>query len=78
MYYFDNAATSFPTPPQVAQRMCEYLTDVGATINRSVYGKAQEAGLVTLQLRERLCRILGYRGRPTHAILTAGCTMRSI
>ena len=75
MIYFDNAATSFPKPPQVAERMCEYINQVGATINRSVYGAAREAGLVTLQLRERLCRILGYGGRPTHAILTSGCTM---
>ena len=75
MIYFDNAATSFPKPPQVAERMCEYINQVGATINRSVYGAAQEAGLVTLQLRERLCRVLGYGGRPTHAILTSGCTM---
>jgi len=75
MIYLDNAATSFPKPPQVAERMCEYINQVGATINRSVYGAAREAGLVTLQLRERLCRILGYGGRPTHAILTSGCTM---
>lgn len=73
--YLDNAATSFPKPPQVAQRMSDYLLRVGATINRSVYAPAQEAGLVTLQLRERLCRLLGYGGRPTHAIFTAGCTM---
>ena len=73
--YLDNAATSFPKPPQVAQRMAEYVTNVGATINRSVYGPAQEAGLVTLRLRERLCRLLGYSGRPTHCILTAGNTM---
>ena len=75
MIYLDNAATSFPKPPQVAERMCEYINQVGATINRSVYGTAREAGLVTLQLRERLCRVLGYAGRPTHAILTSGCTM---
>lgn len=75
MIYLDNAATSFPKPPHVAERMAEYLLQVGATINRSVYGPAQEAGMVTLQLRERLCRILGYSGRPTHAILTSGCTM---
>lgn len=73
--YLDNAATSFPKPPQVAQRMADYVTNVGATINRSVYGPAQEAGLVTLRLRERLCRLLGYSGRPTHCILTAGNTM---
>ena len=75
MIYLDNAATSYPKPPQVAQRMYEYLTEVGATINRSVYGKAQEAGMVTLELRQRLCRLLGYGGRPTHVILTSGCTM---
>jgi len=73
--YLDNGATSFPKPPQVAQRMADYITRVGANINRSVYGAAQEAGLVTLQLRERLCRVLGYGGRPTHAVLTAGNTM---
>ncbi len=73
--YFDNAATSYPKPPQVAERMAYYINQVGAPINRSVYGAAQEAGLVTLTLRERLCRLLGFSGRPTHAILTGGCTM---
>ena len=73
--YLDNAATSFPKPPQVAARMTEYLTQVGATINRSVYPAAQKAELVTWRLRQRLCRLLGYGGKPTHAILTGGCTM---
>ena len=73
--YLDNAATSFPKPPQVAEKMAEYITQVGAPINRSVYAAAQEAGLVTLRLRERLCRVLGFSGRPTQAILTAGNTM---
>lgn len=75
MIYLDNAATSFPKPPQVAEQMNRYICQIGATINRSVYGLAQDAGLTTLQLRERLCRLLGYRGKPTRAILTAGCTM---
>ncbi len=75
MIYLDNAATSFPKPPQVAERMCEYVSTVGATINRSVYASAQDAGLVTLQLRERLGRLLGYGGRANHVVLTAGCTM---
>lgn len=75
MIYLDNAATSFPKPTQVAEQMNKYICQIGATINRSVYGPAQEAGMVTLQLREQLCRLLGYGGRPTHAILTSGCTM---
>lgn len=75
MIYLDNAATSFPKPKAVAQRISHYVNEIGATVNRSVYGPAREAGLVTLQLRERLCRLLGYGGRPTHAVLTSGCTI---
>ena len=75
MIYLDNAATSFPKPPQVAARMSEYITQVGASINRSVYGPAQDAGMVTLRLRERIARLLGYSGRANHVILTSGCTM---
>lgn len=75
MIYLDNAATSFPKPPQVAEQMETYIKNVGATINRSVYGSAQEAGLVTLHLRERLVRLLGFGGRANHVVLTSGCTM---
>ena len=72
--YLDNAATSFPKPPQVARRMAEYLEKVGATVNRSVYGPAQEAGMTELTLRQRLCRLFHFPD-PTHAVLTAGNTM---
>ena len=39
--YLDNAATSFPKPEGVAEAMVRYLTEVGAPLNRSVYGRAQ-------------------------------------
>ena len=42
--YLDNGATSFPKPPAVAQAMFQYMTEVGASINRGVYGSAQAAG----------------------------------
>ena len=71
--YLDNAATSFPKPAGMSQRMKDYTDTVGATINRSVYGCAQEAGLVTLTLRERLCRLFSFDD-PTHAVLTPGNT----
>ena len=32
--YLDNGATSFPKPPAVAQAMLQYMTEVGASINR--------------------------------------------
>ena len=72
--YLDNAATSFPKPPAVAEAMVRYMTEVGASINRGVYASAQDAGMTTLLLREGLCRLFGH-GDPTHCILTCGNTM---
>lgn len=72
--YLDNAATSFPKPAGVSARMKEYMDSVGATINRSVYGAAQDAGLVTLRLRERLALLFSFPEKPTHVILTPGAT----
>ncbi|MEG1682431.1 MAG: aminotransferase class V-fold PLP-dependent enzyme [Oscillospiraceae bacterium] len=71
--YLDNAATSFPKPAGVSAAMCDYMDHVGATINRSVYGSARDAGLVTLELRERLCSLFHFDD-PTHVVLTAGAT----
>ena len=72
--YLDNAATSFPKPEGVSAAMKRYLDEVGATINRSVYGSAQDAGLKTLQLRERLKRLFRFPEPVTHVILTPGAT----
>lgn len=73
MVYLDNAATSYPKAPGVASAMADYVEKVGATINRSSYASAQKAGLVTLSLRERLCRLFNHPD-PTHAVLTPGAT----
>ena len=72
--YLDNAATSFPKPEGVSGAMKAYMDQVGATINRSVYGSAQDAGLVTLQLRQRLKKLFHFRSPVTHVILTPGAT----
>ena len=74
MIYLDNAATSFPKPQGVSDRMKYYLDCVGANVNRSVYTAAQEAGLVTLTLRQRLARLFRFPEPPTHVILTPGAT----
>ena len=71
--YLDNGATSFPKPPAVAQAMLQYMTEVGASINRGVYGSAQAAGMTTLLLREGLCRLF-HHSDPTHCVLTPGNT----
>ncbi len=72
--YLDNAATSFPKPEGVSDRMKYYLDCVGANLNRSVYTAAQEAGLTTLTLRQRLSRLFNFPEPPTHVVLTPGAT----
>ena len=72
--YLDNAATSYPKPEGVSSRMKEYMDTVGATINRSVYGAAQSAGLTTLLLRESLKKFFHFPDPVTHVILTPGAT----
>ncbi|MDE6881274.1 MAG: aminotransferase class V-fold PLP-dependent enzyme, partial [Oscillospiraceae bacterium] len=72
--YLDNAATSFPKPPAVAQAMVRYLTEVGASVNRGVYASAQDAGMTALLLREGLCRLF-HHGEATRCVLTPGNTM---
>ena len=72
--YLDNAATSFPKPAGVSDAMKTYMDQVGATINRSVYSSAQDAGLVTLQLRQHLKQLFYFPDPVTHVILTPGAT----
>ena len=71
--YLDNAATSFPKPPAVGARMREYVDEVGATVSRGSYEAAQQAELITLRLRQRLCALFGFAD-PSHVILTPGNT----
>ena len=72
--YLDNAATSFPKPAGVSDATKMYMDQVGATINRSVYSSAQDAGLVTLQLRQYLKQLFYFPDPVTHVILTPGAT----
>ena len=73
MIYLDNAATSFPKAPGVGEAMQYYVNQIGVNINRSVYGPAQEAGLETLELREKLSAFFGHDD-PNRVLLTAGAT----
>ena len=72
--YLDNAATSFPKPPAVAQAVLRCLTEVGGSLNRGAHASAREAGLTALLLREGLCRLFRH-GDPRCCILTSGNTM---
>lgn len=72
-YYFDNAATSFPKAPGVAEAMTDYLTRVGCNVGRGDYQSAYTAAERVLEVREKLCRRFGAPD-PRNVIFTPGCT----
>lgn len=57
--YLDNAATSWPKPPQVIDAMRDFLTDVGANPGRSGHRRSVEAARVVFRAREAVARLLG-------------------
>ncbi|MFZ5915822.1 MAG: aminotransferase class V-fold PLP-dependent enzyme [Chloroflexota bacterium] len=52
MIYFDNAATSWPKPPGVAEAMTHFLTDIGASAGRSAHRQAVESSRIVYDARE--------------------------
>ncbi len=57
LIYFDNAATSWPKPPEVAEAMTHFLTHIGASPGRSGHRLALEAGRMVYQTREVLAEL---------------------
>jgi len=57
MIYFDNAATSWPKPPGVAEAMVHFLNDVGANPGRSAHRLAVESGRVVYGAREAVAEL---------------------
>jgi len=58
MIYFDNAATSWPKPPGVAEAMTHFLSDVGANPGRAGHRLAVEAGRIVYDAREAVAELL--------------------
>jgi cysteine desulfurase/selenocysteine lyase len=57
MIYFDNAATSWPKPPQVAESMTHFLNQVGANPGRSGHRLSVEAGRIVYGAREAVAAL---------------------
>jgi len=71
--YFDNAATSFPKAPGVADKMKDYLENIGCNIKRGSYAGAFSAEEVVLETREKLCRLFNFP-RPENVVFTLNVT----
>ncbi|MGN6367299.1 MAG: aminotransferase class V-fold PLP-dependent enzyme [Phycisphaerae bacterium] len=71
--YCDNAATSFPKPPEVLQAMIHYATEIGASAGRGAYAEAQASAAVLKTCRERLNTLFNGEN-PNHFIFALNCT----
>jgi cysteine desulfurase/selenocysteine lyase len=55
--YFDNAATSWPKPPGVAEAMVHFLEAIGANPGRAAHRQAVESGRIVYEAREAVCEL---------------------
>jgi len=58
MIYLDNAATSFPKAPGVADAVSRFITDIGANAGRSSYSTARKSSRIIYQTRKLLAKLL--------------------
>ncbi|KPJ54469.1 hypothetical protein AMJ39_00075 [candidate division TA06 bacterium DG_24] len=73
MIYADNAATSFPKAPGVADAMRDYLDRIGASPGRSAHRLSIEAARIVFEARETLAALLGMDDS-SRMIFTPGAT----
>ena len=55
--YLDNAATSFPKPPEVIAAMMSFLTDVGIGTGRGSHRQGLAANRMVYEARERIAAL---------------------
>lgn len=73
MIYLDNAATSFPKAPGVAEAMADCLANVAGGPDRSVGAVGKSGAQIVFQARCRLASLLNWPD-PTDIVLTPGAT----
>jgi len=73
LIYMDNAATSFPKPPEVTRAMVRFMEEVGASPGRSGHELAVEAGRIVSETRGCLARLFNV-GDPNRIVFTANAT----
>ena len=88
--YFDNAATSFPKPVAVAERVASVITEIGGSPGRATHRMSIDAARVLFDAREAVAAFIGALGAmllvfgivrtrngelPTSMVLLAGVTV---
>lgn len=73
MIYLDNAATSFPKPPQVIRAMAGTLEKIGGNPGRAGHRLSLSGGRVLNACREEAARLF-HMDQPDRVIFTLNCT----
>ncbi len=73
MIYFDNAATSWPKPPGVAEAMTSFLSEVGANPGRSGHRQSVEAARIVYSAREAVAELFNVPD-PLRVVFTHNVT----
>jgi len=71
--YFDNAATSWPKPPEVNAAMQKYMRKIGANPGRSGHRLSVEAARVIYNTREKLAQLFNISD-PLRIVMTKNAT----
>jgi cysteine desulfurase/selenocysteine lyase len=73
MIYLDNAATSWPKPPQVKEAMIRYIEKIGANPGRSGHLLSVDAARILYETRETLANLFHVKD-PLRIVFTLNAT----
>jgi len=71
--YLDNAATSWPKPPEMMEAMIAYNDNIGASAGRGAYRRAVDSARIIFNLREALAKLFNLP-ESERVIFTFNCT----
>lgn len=70
--YFDNAATSYPKPPNVAEAVKQAVERLGGNPGRGGHVFSQNAAMKVYEVRERAAKF--FDAEPENTVFTQNCT----
>ena len=73
LIYLDNAATSFPKPPEVIEAMLYFMKEVGANPGRSGHHRAVEADRIVADTRKAIAKLFNITN-PDQIVFTINVT----
>ncbi|HYF49031.1 MAG TPA: aminotransferase class V-fold PLP-dependent enzyme [Planctomycetota bacterium] len=73
MIYFDNAATSYPKPPEVFEQMVKFMQELGGNPGRSGHRLATGAEAMITEARNAIGKFFGLKN-PDRCVFTLNCS----